>query len=253
MEYEFLNKYIDKLLEEFITKLEEDDNKLYLHWLEHSTEEEQNIRNLALYYEMMYFYDLRMNNNKEWFYFLHCGRNISDEDLKKFIEANGGELQNLISINGWRFIVKGSLGNKLGYCNYNEKIIFINPSAIDKDKMSIVLFHEMIHAYEYMLREEEYDYYVIIKLYKELSSYIKNIDSFIDINKSDLYKDHSVLFLLKSLMKDFIDGNKFGTTITYGKLFFDTYDIILYNNEATQAYRDKYYKNYNREFLNIED
>jgi len=166
--------------------------------------------------------------------------------------------------------------NTLGLTCYDNKTIEISDNSIYQGCFEIVLLHEMIHAYEIIherewinaydfinahegipKKEKDYDKYITLRIYQELSCHISNIDDIMDIDIHFLNKVHSPLFLLKSLKLDLLIGYKFGTIYNYGRdtLFND--DIILFNTDITLEYKNKFKKIYNCEcdykFIGIEN
>lgn len=246
--------------------------ELFKDWNKNITEEEQSIRNQALNYETVLFNDMRLvDYEKELFFTNKFNRSLTEEELNKYYMSKNrkeyldligvsienshseesDEIKKPITISDWRFIIKELSEDDMGWCNFKAKTISIDKSVFVEGNVSIILIHEMIHAYEHFLREKEYDSYVLIRLYEELNYIIKNLNSIIDLDNNILFKTHSVLFLLKSLKLDFVFGYKFGTFYMYDKHRF--FNVMLNNNEDTQIYRDHYKENYNCDFMNIED
>jgi len=76
----------------------------------------------------------------------------------------------------------------------------------------------MIHIYEFILKSFKLDDYVLLKLYDELLPKVKNLRELISIDKHSVYREHSLLFILKSVKLDLELGYKIGTIYAYGRV-----------------------------------
>jgi len=264
-------------------------SELYNHWLKNMSDVERIFSNIALYYEVVYFNDLRLiDYQNELFFIEQSDRSLTESEFKDYTKSNdvskyfesldisyeqshyNVDVHESISIIDWRILVHDNFEeNTLGMACYDNKTIEISDSSIYQGCFESVLLHEMIHAYEsihmyeginsydgILKKEKDYDKYVTIRIYGELSCHIVNIDNILDKDIHFLNKEHSPLFLLKSLKLDLLLGHKFGTIYNYGR---DTLfnDIILFNTDITLEYKAKFKERYKCEceykFIGLED
>lgn len=220
-----LVKYIDTnktvLLKNpfFLRDFESSDDEitisLFKIWINNISEEERELRNIALDYESKIFNDMRLiDYETSLFGITRYSRTLTCEESVNFYQSKNGkeyldsigvktevafsdkadEVKKSISLNNWRFEFVEPITDEDGYCDEKLKVIGITKSAINDGIDGIILIHEMIHAYESLLREKGYDQYVVISLYNELSLYIKNLDEIINTDNNIVFKDHSILF-----------------------------------------------------------
>ncbi len=252
---------------------DESNSVLFKVWIKNITEEEAEIRKKALFYETTLFNDMRLiDYEQELFSKANFSRSLTKEESINFYKSKNrlefldsigvstenanfdevDKIQKSISINNWRFeVAESNDNNELGYCDNVAEVIVIKKFSIIDGIADIVLIHEMIHAYEYLLKKTGYDYYVVLQLYKELSLFIKNLDNIINMDNHIIFKEHSILFLLKSLMLDICFGYNFGTFYCYDRNNY--FNVFLLNNDLTKLYLNKYKENYNCDYLNVED
>lgn len=106
----------------------------------------------------------------------------------------------------------------VGTCYVKQKMIKI-VKGLDKKEEKLVLLHEMIHAFEVLLRKLGYDYFVFIHLFERLEKKLgkRKIKKFVDIDTHFSLKVHSGLFLLKSLDLDIKLKKPLGAVYGYGR------------------------------------
>lgn len=75
----------------------------------------------------------------------------------------------------------------------------------------------MIHVYELILKSYQLDDFVLLKLYDELLPKVKNLKNLINLDKHIAFKEHSLLFILKSIKLDLELGYNLGTIYAYGR------------------------------------
>jgi len=130
-----------------------------------------------------------------------------------------------------------------GACDGKERLILIAKHLKDRD---LILLHEMIHGYEFMLEPYLcYHQFVLIKLYEKLLLQIPNLNKIIawDMhNENTVY--HSPLFLLKSLDLDIRLKQPIGTVYNYHRQYvfkkFNPYAVKyrLLNANPPRKYRE---------------
>ncbi|MCL4419554.1 hypothetical protein M1146_05660 [Patescibacteria group bacterium] len=81
----------------------------------------------------------------------------------------------------------------------------------------LTLLHEIIHAFEFMLSGVRLDNFVTVRLFVELSYKIPNLSELINRDSHLDNKEHTTLFLLKSLKLDLELNLKSGTIYAYGR------------------------------------
>ena len=192
-------------------KLEEKDTySLYTEWWETKTKEESEVLDKAYDYEEEYFSDLRLIDYKDELFA------VKIFDDKEFIDSFEGEdiLYKLTIDDGWRFkLVDYDDETCGGLTSYTEKLVEISNTYNNKD----ILLHEMIHVYELILKSYQLDDFVLLKLYDELLPKVKNLKNLINLDKHIAFKEHSLLFILKSIKLDLELGYNLGTIYAYGR------------------------------------
>jgi len=179
-------------------------------------------------YEAVYFDDMTFQVNDE------------DSILREFLyvemtDLNTGTtyqryddtIAKLSSLKYWisGFYVKDLPPGFAGAFNNENGCIEISPEHIN-DK--VVILHEMIHAYIYILSQVD-DYYrdvLFLCLYKNLSSKIEDLDKLILYHNNTWHAEitrsqggsHGILFYLKSLDLDLRCGYELGTVYRYKAL-----------------------------------
>lgn len=192
-------------------KLEEKDTySLYTEWWATKTKEESEVIDKAYDYEEEYFSDLRLIDYKDELFA------VKIFDDQKFIDSFEGEdiLYKLTIGDGWRFkLVDYDDETCGGLTSYTEKLVEISNKYNNKD----TLLHEMIHVYELILKSYQLDDFVLLKLYDELLPKIKNLNKLMNLDKHIAFKEHSLLFMLKSFKLDLEFGYKLGTIYQYDR------------------------------------
>jgi len=193
-------------------------------WFESTTPEEERILNKIYEFEEKYFSDMTLKNYEREL--TTYREKVNGEWETSYSDLLGGEKLSLVN-NNWLFkiakIFKGNLNQTVKYpigwkgvCHRKERLIEI--SDLNKDDDSILL-HEMIHAYESMLRpHESYHQFVLIKLHEKLLTKIPKLTK---IMRWDLHTEnrvfHTPLFLLKSLDLDIRLNQPLGTVYDYNR------------------------------------
>jgi hypothetical protein len=192
-------------------KLEEKDTySLYTEWWATKTKEESEVLDKAYDYEEEYFSDLRLIDYKDELFAVKIFNG------QKFIDSFEGEdiLYKLTIGDGWRFkLVDYDDETCGGLTSYTEKLVEISNKYNNKD----TLLHEMIHLYELILKSYQLDDFVLLKLYDELLPKIKNLNKLMNLDKHIAFKEHSLLFILKSIKLDLKLGYNLGTIYAYGR------------------------------------
>jgi hypothetical protein len=167
-----------------------------------------------LKYEDMYFKDMTLNLKKIYMKLFSSksksGQIVFHDDL--FISLG----------NNWTIkYVKRPKKFYGGRCSPNKKTIYINRN-LTKEETKIVVLHEMIHAYEFLLLEQkQYQDYVFLYLYEMLSKKfgkkkLLRIIS-VDVHRLITVGQHSIMFLFKSLDLDLRFKRPLGTVHSYGR------------------------------------
>lgn len=192
-------------------KLEEKDTySLYTEWWATKTKEESEVIDKAYDYEEEYFSDLRLIDYKDELFA------VKIFDDQKFIDSFEGEdiLYKLTIGDGWRFkLVDYDDETCGGLTSFPEKLVEISNKYNNKD----TLLHEMIHIYELILKSYQLDDFVLLKLYDELLPKIKNLKKLMNLDKHIAFKEHSLLFILKSIKLALKLGYNLGTIYAYGR------------------------------------
>lgn len=146
-------------------------------------------------------------------------------DQSDFIDSfDGDDILYHLTIDGWRFNLVDYDDEACGGLTiYTERLVEISNKYNTKD----TLLHEMIHVYEFILKSYQLDDFVLLKLYDELLPKIKNLKKIISLDKHAAFKEHSLLFILKSIKLDLELGYKLGTIYQYGReeLYKDNFGI----------------------------
>ena len=114
-----------------------------------------------------------------------------------------------------------------GYYNHKKQVLVISDELKGISRDSVIL-HEMIHLHEDVINELPLYYHDILywKLYSKLKEEVHNLDELIK-DSTFLYENqvmydegglHDIVFFLKSLELDVINGYTLGTVFGYGKL-----------------------------------
>jgi hypothetical protein len=168
----------------------------------------ENLAMKAYDYEELYFDDMRLIKYKN-----EIGT-CTDEETNESYTSSIDDIANFITIGNWIFNIVSNSDDFVG-CTYNYKKTIEITEDYKNDESTIL--HEMIHAYELMLGDENLNQYIVIQLYKELSSKISDLDKYIQIDSHVLLKEHSLLFMLKALDLDLRLGLKLGSIYSYGR------------------------------------
>jgi len=188
--------------------------------MNYETADEFRLYNQALAFENTYFQDMTLKKFEG---------NLSQEfcvntETGEGFETSDGRLEQMtwsLQIENWTFCVvaDGSFGEEVeGRCNFETKTI----SIVENQKTSeSTLLHEMIHAYEFVLREEaflDYKDIVLIDLYSRLYKKIPGLKKHLQENMHVGNRVHSSLFMLKSIDLDMRMRYELGTVYAYGKV-----------------------------------
>lgn len=226
-----MGRYL-QAIESLKLKLEENEtlnnHDLYNAWWESKTKEEEEIQCKAFDYQEEYFSDLRLIDYKnELFAVKVYDGQITDDlitqfnneeltpDESEFIDSfEGDDILYYLTIDGWRFkLVDYDDETCGGLTSYTEKLVEISNKYNTRD----TLLHEMIHVYELILKSNRLDDFVLLKLYDELLPKVDNLKELISLDKHVAFKEHSLLFILKSIKLDLELGYKLGTIYQYGR------------------------------------
>ena len=175
----------------------------YREWFMNKSDEETAMQLKALEFQDEYFKDMMLVDYEKDIY-THIDGN--EEGLSAF------ESEPHISINKWRFKINPELDCD-GIARNYEYLIELRPEYND----DLTLLHEIIHAFEFMLRGAGLDNYVTVRLFVELSQKIPNLLELINRDTHLDNKEHTTLFLLKSLKLDLELNLKLGTIYAYGR------------------------------------
>ena len=201
----------------------EDDIKMeYILWRHSADEREKKLYNTILDYQEEYFKDMTLQSDSILHDFLHT--EFADEE-GDFHAASSVVQMKMSSIENYYYRIKIiDTPKPIGRINYKDRVIEFSPQS---SEMPDVIMHEMIHAYEDSLGEHPAYYrdILFLCLYKDLSSRIENLDSYIlkfsslvDLENIQMRGGrHSILFFLKSLDIDLRMKYEFGTTFGYGR------------------------------------
>lgn len=136
-------------------------------------------------------------------------------DESKFIDSfEDDDILNHLTIDWWRFKLV-DYDNEIcgGLTSYTERLVEISNKYNTKN----TLLHEMIHVYEFILKSYQLDDFVLLKLYDELIPKVDNLKKLISLDKHAAFREHSLLFILKSIKLDLELGYKLGTIYAYGR------------------------------------
>jgi hypothetical protein len=164
-----------------------------------------------------YLYDLMMSYADIYFRDLA----VDTKQIAKII----GDVD--FDISKWTIKYKKNL-KACGECHLKRKCILINPEQANSE-VKLTVLHEMIHAFNSMLfdKYDKYKEFFLIYFYNKLMKKIgkKKLHRIINLYLDwDLtVKDHSLLFLLKSLELDLRMNKPLGTVMAYGR-----HDIFHY-------------------------
>ena len=184
----------------------------YQTWWSNRTPDEDKLYGNILEYEEEYFEDMTFQPGSV------CYETVS------FIIDNFDFFSLEIEYFYFRYYVKELKDGTSGICDLKERTITISPKY--KDDRSVIL-HEMIHAYEYILVNENpvLCELMLIMLYNKLKPSIPNLDELIK-DHTELYGQHciaatggqhGILFYLKSLDLDLRCGYNLGKVCGYGR------------------------------------
>lgn len=161
----------------------------------------------------MYFTDMSLNENG-------LLKDYITSPLEDYIEAPEELL--LHNPSSYFKICVDDLKNCAGCVNVKDRILAIDNHFVDKKE---VILHEMIHAHEILLEENDtlLRDVLLFELYKKLKPIYPNLDEIIR-HHANFYRynqtigdggSHDILFLLKSLDLDNILGITPGTVFGY--------------------------------------
>jgi hypothetical protein len=198
-------------------------DKDFFEWHQIATQEEQDLASKVEEYEELYFGDMTLKPDSILHDFI-CYK--AQDDNGEWFETNE-EFD--ISIFPYQFTIS-RMDDCSGRCNPMERIMYIHPEYIT-DKS--VILHEMIHAYEgILLQNNEYSVWrqicrdiLTFCLYNSLKTKINDLDARIlghshIVRQERITNDggsHGILFYLKSLDLDLRLGLKLGTVCGYGR------------------------------------
>jgi hypothetical protein len=176
----------------------------FVEWQNQRTKDETNLALTALQYEDKYFKDMTFQQ------FEKASGEVELDEIRVQSEIAAAP----ISVDQWIFTIKEDVGEYcLGQSDNKLKEIAI---AHKSQNESIILLHDMIHAYEVMLPQHE-TYVLTVFLFKKLSNKIPNLMKKICVDSHTAYRVHSVLFLLKSFDLDLRLKKPIGTVYGYGR------------------------------------
>jgi hypothetical protein len=200
----------DEVINEIINIQGDHNIKAYREWRVNLSKDKDllNLVMRAYDYENLYFDDMRLIKYKN-----EIGI-VTDEENHETYTSLIDDISESITIGNWIFNIVPNNNEFVG-CTYK----FTKKIEITKEHKNneLTILHEMIHAYEMMLGDESLNQYVVIKLYNELSSKISDLDEYIQIDSHVLIKEHSLLFMLKSLDLDLRLKLKLGSIYSYGR------------------------------------
>nr|WP_172688122.1 hypothetical protein [Clostridium botulinum]ALP69016.1 hypothetical protein [Clostridium botulinum] len=158
---------------------------------------EYSLFNKALQFQKKYFQDIENV----------ILMNVSEEE-KRFMPTQ------VVDFYEWKFNVVDKNDSFVGECTGFWKVINIVPSRINNR----ILLHEMIHAYESILSDYKIEHeYLIVKLYQKLLPKIPNLIEIIEVDINKDNREHTVFFLLKSLVIDLELKLPIGSIYGYGR------------------------------------
>lgn len=208
---EYLEK--DMFLELHITLEKNMENllgtrRLFDEWFWTKTPKEQELHNKAYEFEEEYFSDMRLIDYEDEI------SAVKMKDGSEWVDTYFGDIDRfgLTIDNCWRFKFVDE-DEFWGCTYYYEKLVEISNQA----NVDITLIHEMIHIYDSLLKSCGLNDFVLIRLYDELFPKIEKLREKINLDNHSLVKEHSVLFMLKSLKLDLEFGYKLGTIYSYGR------------------------------------
>jgi len=158
-----------------------------------------------------YLYDLMLSYADIYFQDMA----VNTKQIARVIDV---EVPLSIELEGWTIKYKKNL-KACGECHLKRKFILINPEQANSE-VKLTVLHEMIHAFNYMLFDKYKEFFLIYfynKLIKKIGK--KKLHRIINLYLDwDLrVKDHSLLFLLKSLELDLRLKKPLGTVMAYGR------------------------------------
>lgn len=185
---------------------------LYQEWFFNRSPEESKLYLNILEYENLFFEDMTFQEGS-----LCWG-------ICSFLVEEFDQLYLELSASMYRCYIVDDNKSYIGECNGIEHTISITQSHIfDK----AVILHEMIHAYEFILKQKYpilYEY-LILAMYKKLLPIISNLDKRLS-EHGEMYGQycvtssggyHGLLFYLKSLDLDIRCSFDLGTVCGYGR------------------------------------
>lgn len=210
--------------------LQTDSKAMFREWQDNRSEQEKILVEKVLTFEEEYFTDMTLEEYKE-----ELGGYIDEDGDEDVIEIVP---EGYLSVARWIIKVVPSIdpcegGTVLAQCDIFEKTMSVSEKYKNDD---ITILHEMIHAYEQMLKEynDSLREFLILKLYNKLLPLIPNLDEVITKDSHvlvkegflDSQKEHTILFLLKSLELDLRLDKPLGTVYAYkrDKIFSATKD-----------------------------
>lgn len=194
------------------TSLPVSENNSFSEWLSSRTAEEENLFLTAIDYEYQFFEDMTFQENSLCW------------NIASFKDAEFDHLYLGISNYQYRFYITADNNSFMGMHDCIDKTITITQSHIHDTH---VLLHEMLHAYEAMLNDQNpiLRENLLIALYRKLTPKIPDLPNRIQ-QHSELYGQqcvtsfggsHGLLFFLKSLDLDIRLGYSLGTVCGYGR------------------------------------
>jgi hypothetical protein len=200
---------VSKEMDEFLKSKRIPVGTAYEEWFLSRSAEEIELHNKICIYQDRYFADMTLKKYaKELMKTnLMTGRSYVRTDILDCLsDTLPGQ---------WRFMIVPDRSEWDGMCYPADCHIEITRSHRN-DRITIL--HEMIHAYEAILTPYAmYKEWLMLRLYRDLSKKIRELDSYLSRNlHPDLYV-HGTLFALKSFDLDLRLKKPLGTVYAYGR------------------------------------
>lgn len=161
------------------------------------SEAERTLINKLVEFEDLYFSDMTLKDSVEELTRLK----MNDEWVESFFDPF--DLSEL-SIENWKLEITDITDEYEGRTLLDDETIQIPAKNIDDD---LSILHEMIHAYDHILKDNKYDrckQFLIVKLYEKLKPSFPNLVEWItkDNHEKESVPGHYPLFMLKALDLD---------------------------------------------------
>jgi len=188
------NKFLDAA--EKLIALEYTWNKnIFSEWWRDRTKEEKELADKAYKYEEEYFQDMLLNEDK--------GQSVCSAEME---DGTWQEVKEYISdyshiLDTWIFKLE-EIEDCCGQCVGAKRTITIDPSQTSVgENFNLTLLHELIHAFEFMLPDMQKQY-VTLRLFQKLEPLIPSLLDKLNIDIHAESREHTLLFMLKSLDLD---------------------------------------------------